>query len=330
MNWNSKKVLITGAGGFIGSHLVEELATAGARVTAFVHYNSRSDEGNLKFLDSRIRNEINIVFGDIRDFFSVKRSVKSMDVIFHLAALIGIPYSYSAPQSYMDTNIQGTLNVLQASLEAGTGKVVHTSTSEVYGTARYVPIDENHPLNAQSPYSATKIAADKLAESFYLSFGLPVATIRPFNTFGPRQSARAVIPTILTQLISGTKEIRIGSLVPVRDFLYVKDTARGFMTVAESDKTIGEVTNVGTGIGVTIKEVLEECFHLTGRMPDILLDDSRIRPENSEVLKLVCNNNKAKNIMQWEPKYSLKDALSEVADFIKANLHLYKPETYNI
>ena len=330
MYWKNKKVLVTGAGGFIGSHLVEELVKAGAGVTAFVHYNSRSDEGNLRFLDSKMKEEINIVYGDIRDFFSIRKSSKSMDVIFHLAALIGIPYSYNAPQSYLDTNIQGTLNVLQAALEVGTGKVVHTSTSEVYGTARYVPIDEIHPLNAQSPYSATKIAADKLAESYYLSFDLPVATIRPFNTFGPRQSARAVIPTILIQLISGKEEIRLGSLTPVRDFLYVKDTARGFMAVAESDKTTGEVINVGTGVGVTVKDVFEECCSLTGRRPDIRVDDSRIRPENSEVFKLICNNEKAKRLMQWEPRYSLKDALSEVADFIRGNLNLYKPEIYNI
>ena len=325
-----KKVLVTGASGFIGSHLVEELVKSGAEVRAFIHYNSRSDYGNLKFIDEEIRKEITILFGDIRDSFAIKTSVKSMDVIFHLAALIGIPYSYFAPQSYVDTNIQGTLNILQASLEEEVEKVIHTSTSEVYGTARYVPIDENHPLNAQSPYAATKIAADKLAESYYLSFGLPVATIRPFNTFGPRQSARAVIPTILTQLIAGGESIRIGSLSPVRDFNYVKDITRGFIAIAESDGTVGKVTNVGSGSGITVGEILERCFDLTGRRPEVTCDDDRVRPANSEVMELVCDNTKARKVTGWTPKYSLRDGLKETAEFIEKNLNLYRPELYQV
>jgi NAD dependent epimerase/dehydratase len=316
VNWINKKVLVTGAGGFIGSHLVEELVISGANVYAFVHYNSRNDEGNLRFIDGKIRKEIHVLFGDIRDSFAVKKSVKQMNIIFHLAALIGIPYSYSAPQSYVDTNIQGTLNILQASLEEKLEKIIHTSTSEVYGTAKYVPIDENHPLNAQSPYAATKIAADKLAESYYLSFGLPVATIRPFNTFGPRQSSRAVIPTILTQLITANESISVGSLVPVRDFTYVKDTVRGFMAIAESNKTTGETTNIGTGTGVSVEEVLEHCFSVVGRRLSIVCESSRVRPDKSEVMRLICDNK--------------KDGLIETAKFVEENIDLYKPEVYTI
>jgi NAD dependent epimerase/dehydratase len=330
MDWNKKKVLVTGASGFIGSHLVEELVCAGSKVRAFIHYNSRNDYANLNSIDEIYLNEIDLFPGDIRDPYIVRESLKEVDIVFHLAALIGIPYSYSAPQSYVETNIQGTLNVLQASLDEQVEKIINTSTSEVYGTAKYVPIDEVHPLNAQSPYAATKIAADKLAESYYLTFGLPVATIRPFNTFGPRQSARAVIPTVLTQLISGVKAINIGSLAPVRDFNYVKDTAKGFMAIAESENTVGEVTNIGSGIGITIGELLEKCFHLLGQRPEIISDDRRMRPVNSDIMRLVCNSKKAKKIAKWIPEFSLKEGLIKTIEFIEENPCLYNSDSYHI
>lgn len=330
MNIKEKNVLVTGAGGFIGSHLTEELVKRGVNVRAFVHYNSRNDWGLLEFLPDNVKNEIEVFSGDVQDSIAVKKSIKDVDVIFHLAALIGIPYSYIAPESYINTNIKGTLNMMQACLDEGVEKVVHTSTSEVYGTAKYVPIDEKHPLQGQSPYSASKIAADKIAESYYLSFNLPVSTIRPFNTFGPRQSARAVIPTIISQALS-SDVIELGSLTPIRDLTYVKDTVTGFINVAESSKSIGEVINTGNGKGITVGELTEKIISLTG-IPDLKIscNEKRIRPEKSEVKELICDNSKAKKMLGWEPKYSLEEGLRETINWIKEHQRIYKPGIYNV
>jgi NAD dependent epimerase/dehydratase len=325
-----KKILVTGAGGFIGSHLTEELIKLGANIRAFVHYNSRNEWGLLELLPNEIKNEIDVFSGDIQDNIAVRKAVKDVDVVFHLAALIGIPYSYTAPESYINTNVKGTLNVMQACLDEGVEKVVHTSTSEVYGTAKYVPIDEKHPLQGQSPYSASKIGADKIAESYFLSFNLPVATIRPFNTYGPRQSARAVIPTIISQgLSSGI--IKLGSLTPIRDLNYVKDTVDGFIKVAESSKSIGEVINIGNGKGVTIGELAEKITTLIDK-PNLKIscDENRIRPEKSEVMELICDNSKAKKLLGWEPKHSLDEGLRETINWIKEHQKLYKSNIYNV
>jgi NAD dependent epimerase/dehydratase len=330
MGYTGKRVLVTGAGGFVGSHLVETLVNAGARVTAFVHYNARSDLGNLAHVAEPSLRDVEVVFGDVRDPFMVQRVVRSQEVVFHLAALIGIPYSYHAPQSYVETNVHGTLNVVQAALEAGVARVVQTSTSEVYGTAQYVPIDEKHPLHPQSPYAASKVGADSMAQSYYLSFGLPVAVIRPFNTFGPRQSARAVIPTILAQLATGRKTLRIGSLSPVRDFTFVKDLARAFMLIGECDAAVGSVTNIGTGKGVTVEDVIDCCAKLAGQPPRVEVDDSRIRPQQSEVERLVCDNSKAAALLPWQPQYSLEAGLAETLEFVRANAKSYQPQRYAI
>ena len=327
--FSGKKVLVTGAGGFIGSHLAEELVKIGARVRAFVRYNSRNDWGMLELLPKHILQEMEVVAGDIQDPFFVKRAVKGCDIVFHLAALIPIPYSYKAPQSYVRINVEGTLNLLQACLETGVEKVIHTSTSEVYGTAKYVPINEDHPLNPQSPYAATKVAADKLAESYYLSFELPVAIIRPFNTFGPRQSARAVIPTIVTQALT-RDVVELGSLEPVRDLTYVKDTIRGFLAIANSSKSEGEVLNIGTGQGTTIGELVTVVSKILGKELKVCVEDERKRPEKSEVMRLICDYSKAKNMLNWTPRYSLEDGLREVVDWIGDNLSRYKVDIYNV
>jgi len=325
-----KTVLVTGAGGFIGSHLVEALAAKGAEVKTFVRYNSRNDWGMLENIPSDVKDNLDVTTGDIIDFGVVKKAVKNCDIIFHLAALIGIPYSYTAPESYVNTNIKGTLNLMQASLEEGVEKVVHTSTSEVYGTAKYVPIDENHPLQGQSPYSASKIGADMLAHSFFLSFNAPVTIIRPFNTFGPRQSARAVIPTIISQALSA-QEINLGSLSPIRDLTYVKDTVNGFIKVAESDASVGEIINIGNGKGITIGELANKILTVMG-CPDIPIhsDDKRVRPEKSEVMQLICDNAKAKRIIGWSPHYSLDQGLKETIHWIRQNRSVYKPGFYNL
>lgn len=330
MKWQGTKTLVTGAGGFIGSHLVEELVNRGANVKALVHYNSRNDWGNVELLPKEVQEKLEIVSGDIRDPFLTKKIVKGCDTVFHLAALIAIPYSYIAPKEFIDTNVIGTLNVLQACLEEGVKKVVHTSTSEVYGTALYTPIDENHPLQGQSPYSATKIAADKIAESYYHSFDLPVAVIRPFNTFGPRQSARAIIPTITIQILSGKEEIQLGLLSPVRDFTYVKDTVDGFLKIAESDKSVGEVINVGSGQGITIGELAKLIMKLTGKEVKIVSDSRRLRPKKSEVMSLICVSQKAKNLVGWSPRFSLEDGLKETISYIGGHLEEYKSDVYNI
>ena len=325
----SKRILVTGAGGFIGSHLVEELVKIGAQVKAFVHYNSRNDWGMLELLPREIFKEVEVIAGDIQDVFFTKRAVKECEVVFHLAALIGIPYSYIAPQSYIDVNVQGTLNILQACLDENVEKIVHTSTSEIYGTAKYVPIDENHPINPQSPYAASKVAADKLAETYYLSFGLPVAIIRPFNTFGPRQSARAVIPTIISQALMNNR-VKLGNLDPIRDLTYVKDTVYGFLAVENTKESVGNVTNIGTGRGVAIGELIKIISKIIGKELQVEIKKNRLRPEKSEVMELICDYSKAKEITGWEPQYSLEEGLSESIEWIKEHLSRYKADRYNV
>jgi NAD dependent epimerase/dehydratase len=325
-----KTILVTGAGGFIGSHLVEALASKGAELKIFIRYNSRNDLGMLKDIPSDIRNNLDVITGDIIDFGTVKKAVKNCDIVFHLAALIGIPYSYLAPGRYIDTNIKGTLNILQASREEEVEKIIHTSTSEVYGTAKYVPIDENHPLEGQSPYSASKIGADMLAHSYFFSFNTPIAIIRPFNTFGPRQSARAVIPTIISQALSENK-VNLGMLTTVRDFTYVNDTVNGFIKVAESDISIGDIFNIGNGTGITIGELAKKILTIM-ECQDIPIysDRNRIRPEKSEVLNLICDNSKAKSMIGWSPRYSLDEGLKETIDWVRQNKNIYKSGVYNI
>lgn len=330
MNYTGKKVLVTGAGGFIGSHLTEELVKAGAQVTALVHYNSNSNIANLQFLPKNLLNQVEIVFGDIQDGFLMNTLSKGKDIVFHLAALIGIPYSYVAPAAYVSANITGTLNMLEAARNQNVGKLLVTSTSETYGTALYAPIDEKHPLQGQSPYSATKIGADKIAESYFLSFGLPVCIFRPFNTFGPRQSTRAVIPTIISQVLSESDEIRLGSLDPVRDMLYVKDTARGFMMAALAESTIGEVVSVGTGRGVTIGEIVDMVQKVAGTSKKVVAENQRIRPEKSEVMKLICDYSKAESLFGWKPEFSLEDGLSNVIDFMRNHKPTIDPTIYAV
>ena len=327
--WKGRRVLVTGAGGFIGSHLVEELARTGASVRALVRYNGRSDTGMLAAVEPAVQAELEIVHGDITDPFYVRRIVDGMDTVFHLAALIAIPYSYVASASYVSVNVTGTLNVLQAVQDLGVRRMVHTSTSETYGTACYIPIDERHPLQPQSPYSASKIAADHIAESFFRSFGTPVATIRPFNTYGPRQSARAVVPTIAAQVLAGRDEIRLGSLRPVRDLTFVSDTARGFLAVAGTDECVGQVTNIGNGKGITVGELALLIAEIAGR-PDvrIVTDTARIRPESSEVFELVADATMARKRCGWEPKVSLREGLAYVVDHIRTNLERFDVDRY--
>ena len=325
MSWSDKKVLITGAGGFIGSHLTERLVELGAKTRAFVHYNSTGSWGWLD--QSPLKDDVEIVLGDIRDQDTVSHAINGVDVVFHLAALIAIPYSYQAPLSYVRTNVEGTLNVLQAAQRAGSEIVVHTSTSEVYGTARTVPIDENHPLQGQSPYSASKIGADKIAESFHLSFGLPVVTVRPFNTFGPRQSARAVIPAIITQALNGS-EIRLGNLEPTRDLNFVADTVEGFIKAAETPKAIGETINLGSGREISIKDLAALILKLMNRDIRIALEGARLRPENSEVDRLCADNRKGQSILGWTPKYSLEEGLIATIEWIRENSERYRTGIY--
>jgi NAD dependent epimerase/dehydratase len=328
MNIQNKNVVVTGAGGFIGSHLTEELVRRGANVKAFVHYNSRNDWGLLELLKEDVLSEVEVVSGDITDSFFVKTATKDTDIIFHLAALIGIPYSYIAPESYVNVNIKGTLNVLQAGLDNEVDKIVHTSTSETYGTAEYTPIDEAHPLKGQSPYSASKIGADKMAESYYRSFDLPVAIIRPFNTFGPRQSARAIIPTIISQALM-KDEVHVGSLSPVRDLTFVKDTVNGFIEIGISEKSIGEVINIGTGSGVTIGELLQRILRILGKEDISVVEDTdRIRPDKSEVMELICDNSKATQLLEWSPQYTLDEGLAETIEWMQNHINLYKTDNY--
>lgn len=326
-DWKGRHVLVTGAGGFIGSHLAERLVEVGARVRALVHYRSDNSWG---WLDkSTHRDKVEVFLGDVCDRDSLKQAFEGLDVVFHLAALIGIPYSYHVPISYIRTNVEGTANILKAALDASVGIVVHTSTSEVYGTARYVPIDENHPLQGQSPYSASKIAADKMAEAFHLSFGLPVAIIRPFNAYGPRQSARAIIPTIITQALSES-ELHLGNLSPSRDFNYVADIVDGFIRVAECDGAVGQAINIGSGNEVSIGDLVTVISGLLGKNFRIVRDDKRLRPGNSEVERLCADNTKAREILGWCPKYSLEQGLRQTLEWIRSNLERYRMGIYTV
>lgn len=336
MNLSGKKILVTGADGFIGSHLTEALVRRGCDVRAFVYYNSFNSWGWLDQAPADIGRELDVFAGDIRDPHGVREAMRGCDVVLHLAALIAIPYSYHSPDTYVDTNVKGTLNVVQAARDLGIDKVVHTSTSEVYGTARFVPITEEHPLQGQSPYSASKIGADQIAMSFYSSFGTPVSVIRPFNTYGPRQSARAVIPTIITQIANGLRRIKLGSLHPTRDFNYVADTVAGFIAVAESERSVGEVINVGSNYEISIGDTVKLIADVMGAEVEIETDDVRLRPENSEVERLWAENAKALDLAGWCPAYAGKDGLrrglEETARWFAepANLACYKADRYNI
>lgn len=321
-----KKVLVTGADGFIGSHLTESLLEKGYEVKAFAFYNSFNTWGWLDSFPKDKQKEIEVFTGDIRDPNGVREAMKGVDAVFHLAALIAIPFSYHSPDSYVDTNIKGTLNVLQAARDLGTGRVLVTSTSEVYGTAQYVPIDEKHPYQGQSPYSATKIGADRLAESFYRSFQMPISIVRPFNTFGPRQSARAVIPTIISQLLAGKEEIQLGSLTPTRDFNYVKDTAAGFIAIAESDKTIGEEINIATQQEISIGDLAKEIISQINPKAKIACDEQRLRPEKSEVNRLLGSNQKIKELTDWKQQYTFAQGIAETIAWMRENLNAYKTE----
>lgn len=326
----NKKILITGADGFIGSHLTEMIAAKGFRVKALSQYNSFNNWGWLE--DVNCKEQIEILTGDVRDPHCCRQITKDVDIVFHLAALIAIPYSYMAPASYVDTNINGTVNICQAALENGVQHVIHTSSSEVYGTAQYVPIDEKHPLQPQSPYSATKIAADAMAMSFYNAFDLPLTIARPFNTYGPRQSARAVIPTVITQIASGKKQIKLGNMTPTRDFSYVEDTCRGFIALAESEKTIGETVNIGSNQEITIKDTLDLIKEIMGSDVEFITEEQRLRPENSEVFRLWCDNTKIERLTGFRPQIALAEGLQRTIDWFSRpeNLKMYKTNLYNV
>lgn len=332
MRIKNKKILITGADGFIGSHLVEELIDAGCRIRAFVYYNSFNHWGWLDTFPKEKLDQVDIFAGDIRDPNGVRKAMEHIDIVFHLAALIAIPFSYHSPDSYVDTNIKGTLNVLQAARDVGCERILITSTSEVYGTAKYVPIDESHPYQGQSPYAATKIGADRIAESFYKSFNTPIAIIRPFNTYGPRQSARAVIPTIITQLLSGVEEIKLGNIHPTRDFSYVKDTIVGFIKITESEKTIGEEINIASQQEISIGQLAELIIDQVNPSARIVQDEIRFRPENSEVERLMGSNEKLFRLTGWRPHFTLKEGLKETIAWFKDKNKLmpYKWDLYNI
>ena len=336
MDLKGKKILVTGADGFIGSHLTEELVRQGNDVRAFTLYNSFNSWGWLDRIDPEIQGQLDIFAGDVRDPYGVKTAMRDCDIVFHLAALIAIPYSYHSPDTYVDTNIKGTLNIVQAARELHVEKVIHTSTSEVYGTAQYVPIDENHPLQGQSPYSASKIGADQIAMSFYNSFETPLSIIRPFNTYGPRQSARAIIPTVIGQIVSGRKNIKLGSLHPTRDFNYVSDTISGFISVAKSEKSVGEVINVGSNYEISIGDLVTMIADVIGKDINLETDEARLRPEKSEVERLWADNAKARELTGWEPEYGgiggLRRGLEETVKWFsdKDNLKAYKTDIYNI
>jgi len=332
MDLNGKRVLVTGADGFIGSHLTEALIALGADVRAFCYYNSFSSWGWLDTVDPAIMAEVDVFMGDIRDPNGVRIALMDCDVVFHLAALIGIPFSYHSPDSYVETNVKGTLNVLQAARDLQLERVVVTSTSEVFGTALYVPIDEKHPRQGQSPYSASKIGADAMADAFYRSFGLPVVTARPFNTYGPRQSARAIIPTIITQLLAGASEIRLGSVTPTRDFSYITDTVAGFIALAECDEAIGRDVNIGNGSEISVGDLAAELIEITGSSASIVTDEVRLRPEKSEVERLLASNALAHELTGWEPKISLDDGLRRTVEWFsdEANRARYKWRLYNV
>ena len=331
-----EKILITGADGFIGSHLTEAIVRAGYQAKAFVLYNSFNSWGWLDHCEADVKGNFQVFAGDIRDPHGVKEAMKGCDAVLHLAALIAIPYSYRSPDTYVDTNVTGTLNVLQAARELGVSRVVHTSTSEVYGTAKFVPITEDHPLQGQSPYSATKIAADQLAYSFYSSFNLPVVIVRPFNTYGPRQSSRAVIPTIITQISSGHRKIRLGALSPTRDFSFVKDTTSGFIAALKSQAGVSEVINLGSSFEISIADTVKQIAEIMGANIELVSDEERLRPANSEVERLWADNSKAKKILGWSPEYigltGLKSGLTETIEWFskRENLLGYKAGIYNI
>ena len=336
MDLKNKKVLITGADGFIGSHLTEKLVKLGCSVRPFVLYNSFNSWGWLDTIDTGIKQELDIFSGDIRDPYGVRKAMENCDIVLHLAALIAIPYSYHSPATYVDTNINGTLNIVQAARELGVEKVVHTSTSEVYGTARFVPITEEHPLQGQSPYSASKIGADQIAMSFYNSFDTPVSIIRPFNTYGPRQSARAVIPTIITQIANGKRKIKLGAIHPTRDFNFVEDTVNGFIAMAESDNSVGEIINIGSNFEISIGETVNLIAEAMDISIEIETDDQRFRPSKSEVERLWADNSKAKKVLNWKPDYAgrsgFKRGLQKTAEWFsdEKNLLQYKSDVYNI
>lgn len=330
MPWTDRRVLVTGAGGFIGSHLVSELVARGAKVRAFLHYNSRNEIGNLRFLSEQQLARVEPIMGNVEDADSVSQAVRGCECVFHLAALIGIPYSYVAPRSYVATNVTGTLNVLEAVRRHGVPRLVHTSTSEVYGTALYEPIDEDHPLQGQSPYSASKIAADKLAESYYRSFEVPVVTVRPFNTYGPRQSARAVIPTIMTQLLSGRDTVVLGSLTPQRDLTFAEDTARGFIAAAEADAAVGQTINLGAGKAISVADLARMIIARIRPSAKIVSAAERVRPPGSEVMKLICANARAEKILGWRPSVSLAEGLDRTIAFIRDHLDLYRADQYTV
>lgn len=323
-----KNILITGAGGFIGSHLVERYVEIGFNVTAFVRYNSRNNWGWLE--ESTYKNEIEVITGDIRDYDSVLNALKGSDTVFHLAALIGIPYSYVSPLAYIKTNVEGTYNVLQASKEMNVENIIITSTSEIYGTAQYVPIDEKHLMVGQSPYSASKISADHLAISYYRSFGLPVKIVRPFNTYGPRQSARAIIPTIITQILDGAEKIKLGNLNTTRDLTYVKDTVNGFIAIAKSEKLVGEIINIGMNSEISVCDLLKLITELMDVEIKIKIDNERVRPEKSEVERLLCDNSKIIENTKWKPNYTLKQGLLVTIEWLENNIEFYKTNFYNI
>ena len=325
MNWKSKSVLVTGAGGFIGSHLAEALVRAGAKTRVMVHYNSLGRKGWID--QSDLKEDMEIVAGDVREVDSVRTALKGVEIVFHLAALIAIPYSYVSPSSYVSTNILGTLNILQESLRLGVSRVVHTSSSEVYGTAKQIPISEDHPLQGQSPYSATKIGADKLAESFHRSFGLPMSIVRPFNTYGPRQSTRAIIPTIMMQALANGA-IRIGNVAPTRDFNYISDTVQGFLLNAASEKAVGRVINLGTGKEITIGDLAKAICSLTGAQCRIVQEDERVRPSGSEVERLCAGNSLADELTGWRPEVTLHDGLQKTLEWMRSNLSHCQPEVY--
>jgi NAD dependent epimerase/dehydratase len=329
MDWNGRIALVTGAGGFIASHLVERLVNEGARVRAFIRYNSRNDLGMLRLVSPNVFSQLEIIYGDLRDMEAMRETARGVDTIFHLGALIAIPYSYVHPREVVDVNIMGTMNVLMAARDFGVRRVVHTSTSEVYGTAQYVPIDEAHPLQGQSPYSASKIGADKIAESFYRSFEVPVVTLRPFNTYGPRQSTRAVIPTIITQALTRA-EVKLGSLDPSRDFTFVADTVEGFLRVAEADNVLGQEINLGNDNTIRIGDLVNKIFEIIGKTPNVVTDSKRIRPGKSEVMKLWASNQKAREMIGWEPRISLDEGLRLTIDWISAHLDLYRPDQYTL
>lgn len=323
-----KNILVTGAGGFIGSHLTELLVEKGYNVKAFVHYNSWNKWG---WLDtSSVKNKVEIITGDIRDFDSVFAAMQGCDTVFHLAALIGIPYSYVSPQAYIKTNIDGTYNVLQSARQLGIEKIMVTSTSETYGTAQYVPIDEKHPMVGQSPYSATKISADQLSISYFKSFDLPVKIVRPFNTYGPRQSARAIIPTVISQILNGQTSLKLGNLSPTRDLTFVKDTANGFFQIAQANGLFGEITNIGMNEEITIGNLVQLIADLIGTKVEILSDEQRIRPDKSEVERLFCDNKKIISSTDWKPAYTLESGLKETIQWISNNLSYFKSDIYNV